>query len=206
MWYNNQEKKGGIALAVLIAVSTAYNTDTAQLSAARREKAARYRSAQERKRCLCAGVALDEALKTVGLREQAVIIAYNEHGKPYFPEHPQLHFSLSHSGDYAVCVLTDAAVGVDVEQVRPFEWERAAKRAFTEAQRVWLTEQPREQQAEAFFGLWTEVESRLKQSGAGLSGLSAVLQDIPCRSYSFAGYRLAVCTDGSFPERITFIE
>ncbi len=192
-------------MAVLIAVSTAYDTDNAPLSAARRNRAARYRSVQDRKRSLCVGVALDEALKTVGLREQTTVVAEDAHGKPYFPDHPHLHFSLSHSGDYAVCVLTDAPVGADIEQIRPFEWERAAKRAFTEAQYGWLMTVSEEERLDAFFGLWTETESRLKQSGAGLSGLSDA-GDLPCRSYPLDGYRLTVCTDGTFPERITFIE
>ncbi len=193
-------------MAVLIAVSTAYEADDTQLSVARLEQAARYRDPIEQKRCLCAGVALDEALKTVGLREQTVVIAKNEHGKPYLPDHPQVHFSLSHSGDYAVCVLTDAAVGVDIEQIRPFDWQRAAKRAFTETQYAWLMTVPEAERLDAFFGLWTETESRLKQSGKGLSGLSTVSRDLPCRTYPLDGYRLTVCTDGTFPDRITFIE
>lgn len=193
-------------MAVLIAVSTAYEVDDTQLSAVRRAQAVRYRDPSERKRCLCAGVALDEALKTVGLRERTAVIAKNEHGKPYLPDHPQVHFSLSHSGDYAVCVLTDAPVGVDIERVRSFDWQRAAKRAFTEAQCAWLMTVPEQERLDAFFGLWTETESRLKQSGAGLSGLSAVSRDLPCRTYPLDGYRLTVCTDGTFPERVTFIE
>ncbi len=192
-------------MAVLIAVPITYDTDAVPLSAARREKAARYRSVADQKRCLCAGVALDEALKTVGLREQTAVVGQNEHGKPYLTEYPQYHFSLSHSGDYAVCVLTDAPVGVDIEQIRAFDWERAAKRAFSEAQRKWLATVPEKERTGAFFGLWTEAESRLKQSGAGLSGLSDA-GDLPCRSYPFDGYCLSVCTEGAFPDELIIIE
>lgn len=193
-------------MAVLIAVPITYDTDAAPLSVARREKAARYRLEADQKRCLCAGVALDEALKTVGLREQTAVILQDKHGKPYLSEYPQYHFSLSHSGDYAVCVLTDAPVGVDIEQVRVLDWERAAKRAFATAQCEWLRSQPEKERTDAFFGLWTERESRLKQSGSGLSGLSSNCIELPCRAYSLDGYHLAVCTDGTFPDGLTIIE
>ena len=192
-------------MAVLIAVPITYDTDAVPLSAARREKAARYRLIADQKRCLCAGVALDEALKTVGLREQTAVILQDEHGKPYLADYPQVHFNISHSGDYAVCVLTDAPVGVDIEQRRTFDWERTAKRAFTAAQCEWLRSQPKEKRLDAFFGLWTEHESRLKQSGVGLAGLSDA-GELPCRSYLLDGYYLSVCTEGAFPDGVTIIE
>ena len=40
-------------------------------------------------------------------------------GKPFFPAMPHIHFNLSHSGDLALCALSDRPVGVDIERVRP---------------------------------------------------------------------------------------
>ena len=47
------------------------------------------------------------------------LIARRERGKPWFPDHPRLHFSLSHSGDLALCALGEKALGADIEVVRP---------------------------------------------------------------------------------------
>ena len=40
------------------------------------------------------------------------------HGKPYFPSHPHVHFSVSHTGRLWVCAFADAEVGCDVQEYR----------------------------------------------------------------------------------------
>ena len=39
-------------------------------------------------------------------------------GKPYFPERPGVHFSLSHSRSHVMCAISDAPVGIDIETNR----------------------------------------------------------------------------------------
>ncbi len=46
-------------------------------------------------------------------------------GKPFFPDRPELHFSLSHCKTAIACALAPAPVGVDVQEVRPLR--RAAR-------------------------------------------------------------------------------
>lgn len=194
-------------MAVLIAVSVAYPVDEEQLSVQRRKKAARFRQKADRKRCLCAGTALDLALQTVGLREKEVQIAYTEQGKPYLVDCPQWHFSLSHSGDWAVCLLSEAPVGVDVEQLRPLRDFSIASRCFTdEAFRQWQVLPEAERQL-AFFRQWTRLESALKRQGTGLSGLSSLNGEPegPFREYPLAGYVLTACGD-RLPETLTIME
>ena len=45
-----------------------------------------------------------------------LIAARTERGKPYFPHAPQLHFSISHSGAYWSCALSDQTVGFDLQE------------------------------------------------------------------------------------------
>ena len=40
------------------------------------------------------------------------------HGKPYFPEHPGVHFSLSHAMRHVLCALSGSPVGCDIESPR----------------------------------------------------------------------------------------
>ena len=115
-------------MTVLIAVSTAYPVNEGELSNERLSKSSSFRNADDRVRSLCAGWALDAALRTVGLRERDVTVVYDDHGKPVLQDHPHLHFSLSHSGEWAVCALSDTPVGVDVERIRPIDAARLVNR------------------------------------------------------------------------------
>ena len=59
---------------------------------------------------------LERALTDRGL-EQMPAVERAPRGKPYFPDRPELCFSLSHSGPWALCALGDGPVGADVEAV-----------------------------------------------------------------------------------------
>ena len=40
-------------------------------------------------------------------------------GKPYFPARPEFHYSVSHSGEWAVCAVGAVPLGVDIQVERP---------------------------------------------------------------------------------------
>lgn len=172
---------------VLIAVSREYAPHALeQLSDARLRKAQTLKAPDDQVRSLCAGLALDACLRTIGLRERDVTIATDVHGKPFLLGHPTWHFSLSHSGDWAVCALDDSPIGVDIERHRPTNIERLATRCFG-------TNEPLT--AEDFFSLWTRKESYLKAVGIGLSGLHTEPDETwHFKEYPLAGYSLTVCS------------
>lgn len=157
-----------------------------RVSPARLQQAEAKRHAHDRARCLCAGLALDACLRTVGLREREVKIRRDVHGKPFLAEYPQLHFSISHSGEWAVCVLDEAPVGVDIERIRPINTRRLAKRCFGLSEAMTPCE---------FFDRWTRQESFLKATGIGLSGLHQTPgPGWQFRTYPLEGYSLTVCS------------
>ena len=169
----------------------------------------------DRQRSLCAGLALTACLRAVGLPADAEIVR-DEHGKPRLRAYPEWQFSLSHSGDYAVCALTDTPVGVDVEQRRSIEVTRLADRFFTAQEAALLASLPKAEQETAFLRLWTAKESVLKAQGSGLSGgLSSVpiaygdMLRAPepwlLKEYALPGYVLTVCGTGAFPDTLTVI-
>lgn len=55
--------------------------------------------------------------------------ACGANGKPYFKGHADLHFNLSHSGNFAVCIIAGTPCGIDIEGNRPFK-PSVAKRFF----------------------------------------------------------------------------
>ena len=45
-------------------------------------------------------------------------IEKGEHGKPFFPEHPEIFFNISHCRGLVVCGFSDSEIGVDAELIR----------------------------------------------------------------------------------------
>lgn len=85
-------------------------------------------------------------------------------GKPYLPDYPAFHFSLSHSGNLVVCAVSSVPIGVDLERERPVRPGIAA-RWFTPEEQNLLASDP-----SAFFDLWMAKEAVLKEIGCGLCG------------------------------------
>ena len=92
-------------------------------------------------------------------------------GKPYFRNLPDLHFSVSHSGDVFVCAFSDAPVGVDIQEYkkRPDEAERCRKIAarFFHFDEVDALDADT---VSAFYNIWTAKESYVKFTGDGIDG------------------------------------
>ena len=133
---------------------------------ARREKLAAFRHEGARRLSLAASLLLVRALQDEGLHTDK--IALSEYGKPYLPQLPDFHFSLSHSGNMALCAVSDEEVGCDIELPRGFD-PHLARRFFHPTEQEWLFSQPEAEQSTAFFRLWTCKESFLKALGLGLS-------------------------------------
>ncbi len=123
-------------------------------------------------------------------------------GKPFFPGLKDRWFSLSHSGGTALCALSDAPVGVDVELVRP---RRAGlpQRVLSEGELARF-----DGTWEDFYRLWTLKESWCKREDAALYPPRRVEVPPPCphRSYAGAGWRAAVCCYDAPPPEIVWLE
>ena len=119
-------------------------------------------------------------------------------GKPRFTGMSDRWFSLSHSGGIALCALSSAPVGVDVELVRP---RRAGLPAYalSEAQRAGF-----DGTWEDFYRLWTLKESWCKREDTPLFPPREVPVPPPCphRSYAGEGWRAAVCCEDEPPGEI----
>ncbi|MGN0968993.1 MAG: 4'-phosphopantetheinyl transferase family protein [Oscillospiraceae bacterium] len=113
-------------------------------------------------------------------------------GKPVFPNYPDLHFNLSHSGTLALCALSDRPVGADLEVIRPrsaklpaYVYKGAEYDRFLALGGDW----------NAFYTLWTEKESILKYTGEGLKALRRAALPAGCvlTGLSGSGWKGAVC-------------
>ena len=101
-------------------------------------------------------------------------ISIAEGGKPYLVNEPGVHFSLSHSANWAVCAISDHPVGVDIERCEPGRRDIASRFFHKEEVRYLNTLLPSARD-DAFYKLWTLKESFVKSTGRGL--------DLPLRSF-----------------------
>jgi 4'-phosphopantetheinyl transferase len=82
-----------------------------------------------------------------------------------------LSFSVSHSDGLALFAMSrSAAVGIDVERIRPdVAEEPIAERFFAPSETEAIRGLPKAEQADAFFDCWTQKEAVLKAKGCGLT-------------------------------------
>ena len=110
-----------------------------------------------------------------------------EHGKPYLPDYPQVHFNLSHSGNRVMCVVSAHACGCDIEQIdrRQKQIDRVIRCLAESEQRLAAVS------AVHFYRIWTLKESILKLSGEGivipLNSFEVSLDPLTVRQVFFPG-------------------
>lgn len=122
-------------------------------------------------------------------------------GKPLFSGLEDRWFSLSHSGGTALCALSDAPVGVDVEIVRP-------RRALLPRRLLSERELARfDGSWEDFYRIWTLKESWCKREDAPLYPPRQVETPPPCpyQSYAGTGWRAAVCCRDTPPSDVIWL-
>lgn len=112
-------------------------------------------------------------------------------GKPCFPAHPEVCFSISHTSGAAAAAVGNAPVGVDIQKIRPLSPR--------------TVERETQQTPEAYFCAWSRREARAKRVGGGL--LAMVRQE-PLLSAgefcsepeTFAGYAAGVAAGEPVPQ------
>lgn len=185
-----------------------------QIPSARRQRALACRFDPDKMRIVCAGWLLQKALEQAGIPAEQQRFSETEYGKPYLPEHPDIHFSLSHSGAWAACAVADHPIGLDVELPRCRL--DVARRFFHPEELEGMDALDRMEQADQLNRLWTGKEAFLKMLGCGMTvpldsfiirlGDTARLEqsytDKPYRLFEYHQglYRLCLCTMGIRPQ------
>lgn len=147
-----------------------------QIEEKRRTGIARVQNPQAKRNSFFAGCLLHDALcKELGFLAENTAsfrMMYEENGKPYLKDYPDLHFNLSHSGEYVCCALSDAPVGIDVQKLTDVK-DGIARRFFTAQDNFMLAERRGHEQEKLFFRMWSIKESYVKLTGRGIGqGLS----------------------------------
>lgn len=143
----------------------------------KRERINRFAFFEDAQRCLLGDLLARYAIcNRFNIKSSQLKFGRNEYGKPILTEHKDIHFNLSHAGDWVVCAADNAPVGIDVEVIQPINFD-IAKRFFTKAEYNDLMGQDEKNRLHYFYTLWTLKESYIKAVGKGLS--------IPLNCFSF---------------------
>ena len=84
-------------------------------------------------------------------------------GKPYFKSPEKPFFSLSHSGSYVLCAMSDCEIGADIQEMKAVDFTKAAEYAFCKEENDWV-----KQDRHRFYRIWTGKEAFGKMTGEGL--------------------------------------
>lgn len=90
-------------------------------------------------------------------------------GKPYLKDCGDIYFNLSHSGEYAVCVMADCEIGVDIQQYRKNIKEGVLKKVFHELEKARYDACAEEEKETFFYRIWAAKEAYAKYTGEGLA-------------------------------------
>lgn len=127
-------------------------------------------------------------------------ISRPQFSRPRFVFAPDVHFSITHSGEYWLCAIADAPVGIDLQIHQKADYHGIARRHFHPLEAAWLETHP-----DDFFKIWTAKEAWVKYTGKGIDndfdafssvgpdGLLSYIDGIPLRRLDFRpGYTLSI--------------
>ena len=169
-----------------------------RISPERRDMIKKFRFENDKLRSLFAEVLLRYALREqYGLR--SVTILKDQYGKPYLQDHPDIHFNLSHSGDWVVCAVGDSRIGVDVERVEEIDEMPIADDYFAEVERTYLNSISEMNRLDSFYKIWTLKECYTKYDGRGMG--------VPLDSFAFVlkGERVDFYLEGVRNDTLRFM-
>ncbi len=153
---------------------------------ARRERLLRMQEVKKQREPLCAYLILCLALRQKYGWKALPEVSLGRLGKPFFPEYPEVQFNISHSNGAVLVGVSDQAIGVDIERIRPM------------GQRM-MVRMARVSTEEAFFQSWVRREARAKRSGEGVGTIMRSESPLQPGEYyypldTFPGYAAGVAT------------
>ncbi|MGK4579471.1 4'-phosphopantetheinyl transferase family protein [Kitasatospora sp. HPMI-4] len=184
------DRREGGPLAVVAASAEVLRhprADERLLTDGERERAARFRQEATRQDFvaahllvrLCAARLIGTTVASVTLAQTCPGCGRTDHGKPYLPDHPGVHVSLSHTKGVIAAAAGYQAVGVDVERAeRTGTHPDVLERVLTEGElrRVEKHADPQR----AFLRQWVRKEALIKIGRITLDSMGTVdLSDLP---------------------------
>lgn len=149
--------------------------DMKGISCERQERIHKLKFINDKKASLLAEKLIHYYMKNICKLSEYRIVT-EDTGKLKLDNIDNLHFNISHSGDWVVCAFSNYEVGVDIEKIRDVDLNIARRYYnFQEYEKI-ICENNRLEQNNLFYLLWTLKESYLKNKGIGIKGLNSQLR------------------------------
>jgi len=132
----------------------------------RQEQALKFKFPEGRKECTLAYLELCRGLQLEYSITEMPTFGYNQSGKPFLPEYPHIHFSLSHCKKAIGCYISSAPCGLDIESIRPAK-DSLVNYCMNEEECNQIFSAPNPDAA--FITLWTKKEAVFKLKGTGIN-------------------------------------
>jgi 4'-phosphopantetheinyl transferase len=160
-----------ILVAVPELVIDQYNVLFSLVSLEKQERIKCFRFFRDACNCLMGDVLVrSEISRVTGLSNKQLGFVLNPSGKPFLINGLNVHFNISHAGNYVVCALSDSSVGIDIEFIRPIDEVQVAECFFSSDEKAYVSSaRSNLLRNQRFFEVWTKKESRIKWEGKGLS-------------------------------------
>ncbi|MBR4723205.1 MAG: 4'-phosphopantetheinyl transferase superfamily protein [Clostridia bacterium] len=169
-----------------------YDAFLSLMNAEKRERVNRFKSEADKKLCVCGEMLAKRAVSEIsGKKIEELVFEAQKGGKPVC-KNADVWFSISHSGEYAVCAVSDRPVGIDIERIKPYN-ESIARRICTLKELEAIEKSG--DKAREFIKIWTQKEAALKRDGKGVfsSGIKACLLDRRIETIEFEDYFVSIC-------------
>lgn len=125
--------------------------------------------------------------KCYGINNKDIVIAEDNHGKPFIKGILNFQFNISHSKNVLVLAISNNAIGIDVEQIRHFDI-KIVNRFFSKCEKDYIFNDNNNINSKCFY-IWTKKEAYLKYIGKGLTSnlkyICVLKKDISCLLYTF---------------------
>lgn len=133
-----------------------------QADEARKARVLALKTVQAQKQCLCADALARRMLsEECRVAPQHLRFIRDENGKPFL-QNFNIHFNISHSGDFVLCALHSKPIGADIESIRVVK-PSLFSRICTSDEEAWCAADTKK-----LLQLWTAKEAYLKYLGIGL--------------------------------------
>lgn len=126
------------------------------------------RSYRDARNCLLGDIlARIKICHNTKIKNDQLYFRINEYGKPYVAPGFNIHFNISHAGNYVACAVSDEPVGIDIELFKSVDIG-VAERFFTSDEIAYIKKGKAATIELRLHEIWVKKESRIKWEGRGL--------------------------------------
>ena len=158
----------------------------------KKERILRHRIKQNADNMLIADVLAKTTInKNFGIPFKEQFFAYLGHGKPYIPGFPDVHFNISHSGNYVACGVANNPIGIDIQKIGKYN-PYLAKKVCNHRELTQI--ETSSDKASEFTKIWTKKEAVLKMCGMGIAkgDIKNCLESFDVESQKLDNYWISV--------------